>query len=131
MTRKLSSIIGIVLLLGCLALPAMAEEQAPEFTGILWLQSLQSEKQAVLYGASSVVAVEKALAEREGRKASPFVEGWMQAFSTTSLPQLQEKLDEWYLTHPDGRVRLVFDVLWYEFMLPALEKTGQNGQNKQ
>ncbi len=105
-----------------LCLPAAAAQNtAPgsEFTGTAWMGSTQNERLAFLYGVSNVVAIEQLLAEKEGVKPSLFVRDWMKAFGNANWAQIEKKLNDWYAAHPDQMSRGVFDVLWYEFMVPA------------
>ena len=50
---------------------------------------------------------------------------WLQSSQNEKLAflygasNIQKKLDAWYAAHPDQANREVFDVLWYEFMVPA------------
>ncbi len=90
-----------------------------DLTGTEWLKSSQGEKLAFLYGVSSVVAIEQLIADRQGTAPSPFVRAWGKAFNNISWPALQHLVDDWYTTHPDDKERPVFDVLWWEYMLPA------------
>ena len=82
-------------------------------------QSSQNEKLAFLYGASNIIAIEQLIAQKQGTKASPFVTAWITAFGDTNWTDIQKKVDAWYAAHPDQANREVFDVLWYEFMVPA------------
>lgn len=108
------------LLVGVLCLPALAAEKGPELSGKAWLESSQNEKLAFLYGASHVVAIEEVLAEKDNRTPSLFVTAWVKAFGDANWVDIAKKLDAWYAAHPDQASRSVFDVLWYEFMAPAV-----------
>ncbi|MEG2140291.1 MAG: hypothetical protein RRY20_05835 [Bilophila sp.] len=102
--------------------PAPAPNAGIDVTGTQWGQSTKNEKLAFLYGASSIVAIEHLIAQKQGQPPSPFVSAWMAAFKDTRWMDLQGKLDAWYAAHPEQANRQVFDVLWFEFMTPAVEK---------
>ena len=103
-----------------LCLPAVAAQPSGlELTGNAWLKSSQNEKLAFLYGVSNVVAIEQLLSQKEGTKPSLFVSSWMKAFGNDKWIAIESKLNDWYAAHPDQASRGVFDVLWYEFMVPA------------
>lgn len=102
-----------------LCLSAAAAQSTADLTGKHWLQSSQNEKLAFLYGASNIIAIEQLIAQQQGTKASPFVTAWVKAFGNTNWMEIQKKLDAWYAAHPDQANREVFDVLWYELMVPA------------
>lgn len=91
-------------------------------TGTHWMAGEKEGKLAFLYGASNIIAIEDIGAQRTGRPASVFVQGWTDAFKNTTYPELMAKIDDWYKTHPDQLGRNVFDVIWYEFIVPATGK---------
>ena len=108
-----------VLVLGACSWACTSASAASELTGVEWIQSSQNEKLAFLYGVSNVVAIEQLVAEKQGSAPSPFVRAWLKAFDAVTLKQLQALLDDWYASHPEDADRQVFDVLWWEYMLPA------------
>ena len=115
----LSLLCAAVLVCGACT-PAQAEQLSPvELTGKHWMLSSDVEKQAFLFGASHIVAIEQITAEKTGTAPSPFVAAWMKAFGNMSWKQIQRQLDDWYAAHPAEAGRPVFDVLWYEFMVQA------------
>lgn len=99
-----------------------AAPQPAELTGEQWVQSSSAEKRSFLYGAASIVAIEKIGAQRTGNPASFFVESWENAFKDATIPQIQQKLDAWYAEHPDQKNRHVFEVIWYELIRPTQGK---------
>lgn len=116
--RHLCMVAGLIC---ALTLPAMANPQS-DMAGQQWLASTQEEKLAFLYGAASVVAIEQAVAQKNGTQPSIFVEKWMKTFGNDTLTGVCSKLDKWYDTHPGAHSRQIFDVLWYEFMAPGTKK---------
>ena len=119
MVRFTKVIFAAVLVCG-LCLPAIAAPSSgADLTGKDWRDSTQSEKLAFLYGASNIIAIEQLIADKQGTDPSPFVTAWIKAFGDSNWSQIQRRLDGWYAAHPDQANRQVFDVLWYEFMVPA------------
>ena len=117
--RCLSYACAALLVCG-LSVSAMAAQPSPvDLTGEHWKLSSDAEKQAFLYGASNIIAIEQLVAEKKGTDPSPFVSAWIRAFGGTSWKDMQKQLDEWYAAHPSEASRPVFDVLWYEFMAPV------------
>lgn len=112
----------IFLLSGLVLMMCFASAAAAEIDGKRWDASTQQEKLAFLYGASSVVAIEVAVGEKSSDKPSIFVQKWMSTFGNDDIMAICAKLDAWYASHPDQQNRHVFDVLWYEFMAPAMKK---------
>ena len=105
MMARFTKVVFAAALVCALCLPAVAAQSATDLTGKHWLQSSQNEKLAFLYGASNIIAIEQLIAQQQGTQASPFVTAWIKAFGNTNWP--------------DQANREVFDVLWYEFMVPA------------
>lgn len=116
---SLKHMLGTMCLICALAMPAGAATTAQDITGQQWAHSTKAEKLSFLYGASSVVAIEKVAAERAGKEPSPFVTRWMDAFGGKTLSQIEGEIDAWYVAHPRNRNRHVFDVIWYELITPA------------
>ena len=119
MMARFTKVVFAAALVCALCLPAVAAQPATDLTGKHWLQSSQNEKLAFLYGASNIIAIEQLIAQQQGTQASPFVTAWIKAFGNTNWTDIQKKLDAWYAAHQDQANREVFDVLWYEFMVPA------------
>lgn len=94
-----------------------------DLTGKNWLAGEKEGKLAFLYGASNVIAIEMIGAEKTGRPAPLFAQGWTEAFRNTTYPQLLEQIDAWYEANPDQLNRNVFDVIWNELIVPA--RTGK------
>ena len=115
----LSLLLAVVLVLGAGLTAHAYEGSGLDLTGTEWVKFSQGEKLAFLYGVSSVVAIEQLVAERQGTAPSPFVRAWGKAFNDISWLELQKLLDDWYAAHPADKGRQVFDVLWWEYMLPA------------
>lgn len=123
MRGRLVRVMCLAILVCGLSMPALAaNSEVPDLDGYHWQHSERGEKLAFLYGASSVVAIDQLIATKQGTEPSLFVVAWMEAFGNSSLRQVQEKIDAWYGAHPEESNRGVFDVLWYEFMAPTIEK---------
>ncbi len=122
--RKLSALV-VALLTACMLFlagnPAMAAGKG-ELTGTLWQESTQNEKMALIYGMASVIAIEQTIADRQKAKPTPFVACWIKAFGNTSPKAIVEKIDSWYAAHPGEQEREVFNVLWYELIVPNIPK---------
>ena len=118
----LKHMLGALCLVCVLAMPAGAAAPRMDLTGQQWDQSSAAEKLSFLYGASSVVAIEKAVAEKSGEKPTVFVSRWMTAFQGKTMSQIKQELDAWYAAHPAEKNRHVFDVIWYELIAPRSGK---------
>lgn len=112
---------------------AMATNPVEQFTGKIWLETGQKEKEAYLFGIDTAITVEyfvneklASAAAKKGKKPvytlSPFEKGWMQAFSGTTRADLVRQIDAWYNEHPSETDKPVMDVIWYNIIAPRLAK---------
>lgn len=121
--------------------PVMAQDDAAvpqavnpveQFTGEYWTKSTPTEKEAYLFGIESAVAVEKSISDlpAKGKRGktvtslSPFEKGWMTAFRDTPRKQIVKEVDDWYAANPSKMSRPVLDVIWYDVIVPRLNKAG-------
>lgn len=104
-----------------------------QLTGEIWMNSSSDIKKALLFGVDCAISIEHAVAERlqEVNKAdrrkkatapvstlSPFEQGWSKAFKNVPRGEIVENIDTWYAENPDKKQRPVFDVIWYELVMP-------------
>lgn len=105
-----------------------------QLTGKIWQDSIDSNKEAILFGidlgvATNYFAAQKIreLKEEKARKKmqaelSWFDRCWIKAFTNISRKEAVKKVDDWYAAHPDQLDRPVMSVLWHEVVIPELEK---------
>lgn len=104
-----------------------------QLTGEIWMNSSDDIKKALLFGVDCAISIEHAVAERlqevnkaDSRKKapatastlSPFEKGWSTAFKNVPRGEIVEYIDTWYTENPDKKQRPVFDVIWYELVMP-------------
>ncbi len=121
MLKKLFSLAAAALAV-FLFLGASADAAPGEFTGEVWKATGTQEKRAFIYGSSTIVALEKKLAEEGGRQASVFVENWMRAFKDKTPAAICNEIDAWYAAHPEDMQRHVLSVVWYELIEKSVVK---------
>lgn len=108
-----------------------------QLTGKIWQDSIASNKEAILFGidlgvAANYFADQKAM-EKHGKKSknkaisqlSWFDRCWIKAFTNISRKEAVTMVDNWYAAHPDQLDRPVMSVLWYEVVVPAVDKTNE------
>ncbi|MEG2173361.1 MAG: hypothetical protein RRY29_08880 [Desulfovibrionaceae bacterium] len=114
------------------AKPVIQESNPIEqLTGDIWLNSTNDVKKALLFGVDCAVSIEQAVAKRfqeldkDTKKKiaamstlSPFEQGWAQAFQGVPRGEIVESIDTWYAQNPDKQQRPVFEVIWYELIMP-------------
>lgn len=106
-----------------------------QLTGEIWMKSSAEIKAALLFGVECAMSIEHAVAKRldevnkaDGKKKtaastlSPFEKAWAQAFKDVPRAEIVENIDTWYAENPDKQERPVFDVIWYELIVPKTKK---------
>lgn len=108
-----------------------------QLTGKIWQESLESNKEAILFGidlgvTANYFADQKSKA-KQGKKSanknmsqlSWFDRCWMKAFTNISRKEAVKMVDEWYAAHPDQLDRPVLAVLWHEVVVPTIDKANE------
>jgi hypothetical protein len=103
--------------------PARADD-IPLITGKHWTESSQQLKQAYLLGIANVIQVDVAYqagnASMETQTVAPrFARG----MKGQTLDTVREGLDSWYAAHPDRLQRPVIETIWFEMVVPGLQKS--------
>lgn len=107
-----------------------------QLTGEIWMKSAAEIKAALLFGVECAMSIEHAIAKRldevnaaDGKKKnagkstlSPFEKAWATAFKGVARAEIVENIDAWYAKNPDKQQRPVFDVIWYELIVPKTAK---------
>ena len=122
----------IVLLyaLGLLALPVLAQQgqQAQQqqqqqgmplaVDGDMWMKSSNEVRRAFLLGASSMLAMEIAYAQKKG--TPPPLAGTMahQALQGMSIDDVSSRITRWYEANPTRRKMPVMGVVWVDMVKP-------------
>lgn len=125
MTMKLqmrTAVIAACMTLAMAAIPARAAE-LPLVTGEQWTTSNEAVKKAYLIGIANLVQVQTAyFAENPPTDAQNFVPRMAKGMQGQTLDSVREGLDRWYAANPAKLKRPVLDTLWFEMVLPGLQK---------
>lgn len=125
MTMKLqmrTAVIAACMTLAMAAIPARAAE-LPLVTGEQWTTSSEAVKKAYLIGIANLVQVQTAyFAENPPTDAQNFVPRMAKGMQGQTLDSVREGLDRWYAANPAKLKRPVLDTLWFETVLPGLQK---------
>jgi hypothetical protein len=102
---------------------AIADE-VPMVTGEHWTKSSEQAKKAYLIGIANVLQVETAY---EGATPPPdsqsVVPRLVKGLKKHTLDTVREGLDRWYAAHPDRLQRPVIETIWFEMVVPELQKS--------
>jgi len=125
MTMKLqmrTAVIAACMTLAMAAIPARAAE-LPLVTGEQWTTSSEAVKKAYLIGIANLVQVQTAyFAENPPTDAQNFVPRMAKGMQGQTLDSVREGLDRWYAANPAKLKRPVLDTLWFEMVVPGLQK---------
>ena len=125
MTMKLqmrTAVIAACMTLAMAAIPARAAE-LPLVTGEQWTTSNEAVKKAYLIGIANLVQVQTAyFAENPPTDAQNFVPRMAKGMQGQTLDSVREGLDRWYAANPAKLKRPVLDTLWFEMVVPGLQK---------
>jgi hypothetical protein len=116
-----------VILIACMAL-AMAwgyarADEVPLVTGEHWVKSSEQLKKAYLVGIANVVQLETAYASANPpSEAQSTVPRFVRGLKGQTLDSVREALDTWYAAHPDRLQRPVIETIWFELVVPGLQK---------
>jgi hypothetical protein len=99
-------------------------DEVPLITGEHWTKSSEEMKKAYLVGIANVVQVETAY---EGANPPPDAQSVVPRFAKglkgETLDSVRDALNKWYAAHPDRLQRPVIETIWFEMVVPGLQKT--------
>jgi hypothetical protein len=95
----------------------------PLVTGEIWTTSSEHLKKAYLIGIANAIQVETAF---EGANppsdAQSLVPRLAKGLKGQTLDSVREGLDKWYAANPGKMQRPVIETIWFEFVVPGLQK---------
>lgn len=98
-------------------------DDVPLVTGEHWTKSSDDVKKAYLVGVANLVQVETACyAANPPPDSQNFVPRLAKGLKGHTLSSVQAGLNDWYATHPDRMKRPVLETLWFELVVPGLNK---------
>lgn len=111
----------------CLALSALSSsaraDEIPLVTGEHWVKSSDELKKVYLIGIANVVQVETAYnTANPPPDAQSIVPRMVKGLKGETLDTVREGLNKWYATHPDQLQRPVIETIWFEMVVPGLQK---------
>ena len=98
-------------------------QEVPLVTGETWTASSEQMKKAYLVGIANAIQVEAAF---EGTNppsdAQSLVPRLTKGLKGQTLDSVREGLNKWYAANPGRLQRPVIETLWFEFVVPGLQK---------
>lgn len=117
-----------VFFLACVALLVVGgnarAEEVPVVTGEHWTKSSDETKKAYLIGIANLLQVETAyFGANPPTDAQSFVPRLVRGLRGQTLDSVREALDRWYAANPGRLQRPVLETIWFEVVVPGLQKT--------
>ena len=118
-----------VIFVACMIMLAMMSgsvraDVVPLNTGEHWTKSSEQLKKAYLVGIANVVQVETAYAgSNPPAEAQSVVPRLAKGLKGHTLDSVRDALDAWYAAHPDRLQRPVIETIWFELVVPGLQKS--------
>ncbi|HEY6893001.1 MAG TPA: hypothetical protein VI258_02455 [Rhodanobacteraceae bacterium] len=98
-------------------------EEIAQVTGVHWTRSTEEQKKAYLIGIANIVQIELAY---EGSNPSPDEQSILprmaRGLKGQTLDSVREELNRWYAANPGRLDRPVVETIWYEMVVPGLNK---------
>lgn len=102
--------------------PVLADE-VPIVTGEQWTQSTTQVKKGYLVGMANVMQVEMAFgAGNLPSDAQSFVPRFARGMKDQTLDSVMVTVDGWYAKNPGRLQRPVIEIIWFEMVVPGLQK---------
>jgi hypothetical protein len=100
-------------------------QEVPMVTGEHWVKSSEELKKAYLVGIANLVQVELAY---HGSNPPPdsqsFLPRLLKGLKGQTLDTVREGLNRWYAANPNRLQRPVLETIWFEMVVPGLQKAG-------
>jgi hypothetical protein len=98
-------------------------DEVPLITGEHWIKSSEQVKRVYLIGIANVVQVETAYhAANPPPDGQSFLPRFAKGLKGETLDSVRDALDRWYAAHPDKLQRPVIETIWFEMVVPGLQK---------
>jgi hypothetical protein len=98
-------------------------DEVPVITGEHWTKSSEQLKKVYLIGIANVIQIESAYhGANPPTDAQSIVPRFAKGLKGETLDSVRDALDKWYAAHPDKLQRPVIETIWFEMVVPGLQK---------
>ena len=98
-------------------------DEVPVITGEHWTKSSEQLKKVYLIGIANVIQIESAYhGANPPSDAQSIVPRFAKGLKGETLDSVRDALDRWYAAHPDKLQRPVIETIWFEMVVPGLQK---------
>ncbi|WP_280289901.1 hypothetical protein [Pseudomonas sp. BN417] len=118
---------GTLVLAACVTLAAASgiarADEVPMITGEQWMQSSEQLKKAYLVGIANAYQVEAAYhGSKPLSDEQSLIPRFGRGLKGHTLDTVREGLNQWYAANPDRVKRPVIETIWFEMVVPGLQK---------
>jgi hypothetical protein len=116
------------MLLSVMALAVLSSgvraDEIPLITGEHWTKSSDEQKKAYLIGIANIVQVDMAYAgTTPPSDAQSILPRMVKGLKGHTLDSVRDGLNKWYAANPQRLQRPVVETIWFEMVVPGLQKT--------
>lgn len=113
--------------LACMALAVAwgnaGAAEIPVVTGEQWTASSAEMQKAYLVGIANLIQIETAYyADNPSTEAQSFAPRFTKGLRGQTLDSVREGLNRWYAANPDRLQRPIIETIWFEMVVPGLQK---------
>ena len=99
-------------------------DDIPIVTGEHWTKSSDDAKKAYLIGIANLLQIETAyFGSNPPTDAQSFVPRMVRGLRGQTLDGVRQALDRWYAANPGRLQRPVLETIWFELVVPGLQKS--------
>ena len=92
-------------------------------TGVHWTKSTDDQKKAYLIGIANLAQVEMAYEDKTPNSdAQSIIPRMEKGLKGQTIDSVREGLNKWYASNPEKLDRPVIETIWFEMVLPGLQK---------
>jgi len=116
------------MLLSVMALAVLSSgvraDEIPLITGEHWTKSSDEQKKAYLIGIANIVQMDMAYAgTTPPSDAQSILPRMVKGLKGHTLDSVRDGLNKWYAANPQRLQRPVVETIWFEMVVPGLQKT--------
>lgn len=119
--------VRLLMLAACVTMATLAggarADEIPLVTGEHWVKSSDELKKVYLVGIANIAQVEAAYgAASPPSDVQSIVPRMARGLKGQTLDSVRDGLNKWYAAHPDQLQRPVIETIWFEMVVPGLQR---------
>jgi hypothetical protein len=121
--RGWRTLLVLALMTFAASMSSVYAQEVPIVTGEQWTKSSDDMKKAYLVGIANLLQIEVAyFGSNPPSDAQSFVPRFSRGLRGETLDSVRGKIDQWYASNPTRLSRPVLDLMWFEIVVPGLNK---------